>query len=137
MPQSGQPLDIPSSPLFHRSTHDWHQIMLLQQRAKITGGFIGETWHMLHLKRITAFLPKGNRNGQSAADCKIFCVIDLYPLLHNYDVWGVIVGTNWNSKHRRMAERSGKTSVFLESSSWKRRRNPWKVLLGEYFAYLT
>ena len=63
--------------------------------------------------------------------------IDLYPLLRNYDVWGVIVGTNWNSKRRRMAERSGKTSVFLESSSWKRRRNPRKVLLGEYFAYLT
>ena len=64
-------------------------------------------------------------------------IIDLYPLLRNYDVWGVIVGTNWNSKRRRMAERSGKTSVFLESSSWKRRRNPRKVLLGEYFAYLT
>ena len=25
-------------------------------------------------------------------------LIDLYPLLRNYDVWGVIVDINWNTK---------------------------------------
>ena len=27
----------------------------------------------------------------------IWCAIDLYPLLRNYDVWGEIVGSDWNT----------------------------------------
>ena len=40
--------------------------------------------------------------------------IGLYPLLRNYDVWGVIVGTNWNSKRRKKRECTTCSFVFLD-----------------------
>ena len=50
--RQGHFLDMPLSPLYHVSKHDWHPIIDLQHRANITGGVIGECWHMLHLNAV-------------------------------------------------------------------------------------
>jgi len=63
--------------------------------------------------------------------------IDLYPLLRNDDVWGVIVGINWNMKRRRYGEQSGKVSILKEPNSCKRGQNPQKLLLGMLFSLCT
>jgi len=45
----GQVHNWPFGPPYQASTQSSHPIMLLQHRAKIIGGFIGEAWQMLHL----------------------------------------------------------------------------------------
>ena len=57
--------------------------------------------------------------------------IDLYPLLRNYDVLGIIVGINWNMKRWWYGEHSGKVSILREPNSCKRGKNPRKLLLGK------
>ena len=48
---------------------------------------------------------------------KYSCTIDLYPLLRNYDVWGEIVGINWNTMACEWRDYLHSSSFFLRVSA--------------------
>ena len=60
---NGLVLALPSSPPYHLSTHTSQPRIFLQQRVKITGGLMGEEWHICHLKvsRSCKYSPGGSR----------------------------------------------------------------------------
>lgn len=64
---SGQVLVSPSGPPYHWLIHSSQPMMLLQHLARMTGGFIGRTWHMVHLKepRISFCSPSGRLVAES------------------------------------------------------------------------
>ena len=50
--------------------------------------------------------------------------IDLYPLLRNYDVWGEIVGINWNTKRWRGEANRARKRQFSGAQQLQTRTKP-------------